>query len=295
MQPISNTDLILNPDGSIYHLHLLPEEIADTIILVGDPDRVRQVSEHFDSLEVEKENREFVTHTGSIRGKRLSVISTGIGTDNIDIVVNELDAIANVDLTTRIPLQNRKSLNLIRIGTSGALNEDIPAGTFILTAIAGGLDGLYHFYEDSGNIQVPGLSRAFVESTHWKSQLAEPYFIAGSDSLIDKLYDTEQVKGITLSTPGFYAPQVRSVRLSPFDPQLIQKLNKFDHNGLRICNFEMECSALYALSSLLGHQAVTLCVAIANRVTSDFLEDYKGAVRNLIRTVIDKLTTDAIL
>ena len=294
MQPISNTDLILNPDGSIYHLHLLPGEIADTVILVGDPGRVRQVSAHFDTLEVQKENREFVTHTGMCRGKRLSVISTGIGTDNIDIVINELDALVNLDLATRLPLQNRTSLDLIRIGTSGSLNQEVPAGAVILTAVAGGLDGLYHFYEDPDHIQVPGLSRAFSDFTQWKKELADPYFIAGSESLIKTLDDPDQVKGITLSTPGFYAPQARSLRLSPFDPELIQKLNSFNYNGLRICNFEMECSALYALSSLLGHRSATICVAIANRITSDFLEDYKGAVSNLIRTVIDKLTTNAI-
>lgn len=292
MVPISNTDLILNTDGSIYHLHLLPEDIADTIILVGDPGRVKQVSSHFDLVELEKENREFVTHTGTRHGKRISAISTGIGTDNIDIVLNELDALVNVDLETRSVKSIRKSLNLIRIGTSGALYSDITVGNQIVTQIAGGFDGLYHFYNDPKDVNVPGLSTAFMNYTGWKQSLAEPYFINGSEKLQNLLSGSDQIKGITLSTPGFYGPQVRSIRLEPFDELLMQKLGSFTFNHMRINNFEMESSALYALSAMLGHEAITICVAIANRISEAFLEDYKPAVDSLIKMVLDKLALD---
>lgn len=292
MSPISQTDLILNPDGSIYHLHLLPWDIADTVILVGDPARVSQVSSHFDRVELQKLNREFVTHTGTYREKQISVMSTGIGTDNIDIVVNELDALVNVDLENRTVKPNHKRLNLIRIGTSGALHPDITPGTQIVTEVAGGLDGLYHFYHDAKEVTVPGLAEAFMGCTGWKEELAVPYFIRGSERLIARLAGPEQVSGITLSTPGFYAPQVRSIRLDAFDKELIRKIGTFSFKELRINNFEMESSALFALAALLDHHALTLCVAIANRVTHDFLEDYHSAVDALIIDVLDKLTQD---
>ena len=289
MDAISHTDLILNPDGSIYHLHLLPEDIGDTILLVGDPGRVKQVSAHFDSVEIEKENREFVTHTGRYKGKRISALSTGIGTDNIDIVLNELDALVNVDLVQRKIKSEQQTLKLIRMGTSGALHPDIPAGATIVSKVAGGFDGLYHFYRDDLGISVPGLSEAFMSHTRWKKSLSDPYFVKGSGELISLFEGDQHLAGITISTPGFYAPQVRSIRLSPFDDQLIQKLDSFTFKGLRINNFEMECSALYALSAMLGHQAITMCVAIANRITKSFLEDYKTHVDHLIVTVLDKL------
>ncbi len=289
MNTISHTDLILNPDGSIYHLHLLPGDISDTIILVGDPGRVNQVSSYFDSVDIRKANREFVTHTGSYKGKRISVLSTGIGTDNIDIVLNELDALANIDLANRIVSDTRMSLKLIRIGTSGVLHADIPAGSHIVSHIAGGFDGLYHFYQDNRGVCVPGLSEAFMNHTGWKKSLSDPYFTKGSEQLIDLLSVPGQISGITLSTPGFYAPQVRTLRLSPFDQALIQKIGSFSFKGMRINNFEMESSALFALSAMLGHEAITICVAIANRVTKDFLEDYKPSVDYLIETVLEKL------
>ena len=292
MNPISHTDLILNPDGSIYHLHLLPEDIADHVILVGDPGRVSQVSSFFDHVELEKGNREFVTHTGSYKGKRMTVLSTGIGTDNIDIVLNELDALVNVDLEKRLPLSRKKSLKLIRIGTSGALHGDIAPGGQIITRVAGGLDGLYHFYQDTGKHNQLALSQSFREHTAWKSSLAEPYFIKGSEILHTLLSGPGVVSGITLSTPGFYAPQVRSIRLAPFDPGLVAKLNSFRFDGMRINNFEMESSALYALSALLNHQAITICVAVANRVSLEFLEEYHSAVEKLIHLVLEKLTQD---
>jgi len=292
MERISHTDLILNPDGSIYHLALLPEEIADTIILVGDPGRVEMISSRFDEVEVRKSNREFITHTGSYHGKRISVISTGIGTDNIDIVLNELDALVNVDLKERQVKNDKRSLSFIRIGTSGALHSHIEPGTRIMTKIAGGFDGLYHFYQDKKQIAVNGLSEAFIDHTNWKKALPDPYFIEGSGKLISLFSAPEQVAGITLSTPGFYAPQVRSIRLSPFDVNLIQKLNTFQFGPFQINNFEMESSALYALSALMGHHAITICVAVANRISKEFLVDYKPAMESLIEMVIDKISKD---
>jgi len=292
MNPISHTDLILNPDGSIYHLHLMPGDIADHIILVGDPGRVKQVSSHFDHIELKKSNREFVTHTGSYKGKRITVLSTGIGTDNIDIVLNELDALVNVDLDQRTIESEHKSLNLIRIGTSGALHEEILPGTQIISRVSGGFDGLYHFYKDPDNFNMEVLARSFMEHSGWKSSLSEPYFIKGSDQLHSLLSGPGLESGITISTPGFYAPQQRSIRLEPFDQELVAKIGTFRFEGMRINNFEMESSALYALSSLLGHQAITICVAIANRISLDFLEAYHESVDDLISLVLDKLTRD---
>ncbi len=292
MERISRTDLILNPDGSIYHLALLPEEIADTIILVGDPARVEMISSRFEKVEVRKSNREFITHTGSYRGKRISVISTGIGTDNIDIVLNELDALVNVDLKERKVKQKKRSLTFIRIGTCGALHAHIEPGTRIITKIAGGFDGLYHFYQDKKQITVNGLSEAFIEHTNWKRALPDPYFIEGSGKLLSLFSTHEQVAGITLSTPGFYAPQVRSIRLSSFDMNLIQKLTTFQFGPLQINNFEMESSALYALSALLGHHAITICVAVANRISKKFLVDYNPAMESLIEMVMNKILKD---
>ncbi len=289
MNAISPADLILNKDGSIYHLHLLPGDISDTIILVGDPGRVHQVSSHFECVEIEKANREFLTHTGLYKGKRLSVLSTGIGTDNIDIVLNELDAIVNMDLRTRTFRDEHMKLKLIRIGTSGALHPDIKPGSYIRTRIAGGFDGLYHFYQDDKQINLHDLAESFMHFTGWKKNMSDPYFVEGSARLLNLFPDIDFFSGITLSTPGFYAPQVRSIRLAPFDKLLIQKLSSFTFNGMRINNFEMESSALYALAALLGHEAATLCVAVANRITEEFLVDYKPVIEKLIVLTLDNL------
>jgi uridine phosphorylase len=289
METISETDLILNPDGSIYHLHLLPGDIARNMILVGDPGRVAMVSDHFDTIELKKENREFVTHTGTYRSKRISVLSTGIGTDNIDIVLNELDALVNVDLRERIPRNDMTRLRIIRLGTSGALHADIPPGSVILSRVACGFDALYHYYRDRQQITLPDLEAAFIRHTGWKEDLPRPYFVAGCSTLAGIFDGPDICSGITISTPGFYAPQLRSIRLEPFDRDLVSRLETFRSGGLRINNFEMECSALYMLSALLGHDAMTLCVAVANRISRTFLEDYKPQVNRLIATVLDKL------
>ena len=290
MQPISHTDLILNPDGSIYHLHLLPEDIADTVILVGDPGRVARISSHFEHIELTKQNREFVTHTGTLQGKRITALSTGIGTDNIDIVLNELDALVNIDLSSRTPRPGHRALNLIRIGTSGALHKDIAPGARILGEVAGGFDGLYHFYRDPGKHRLAHLSESFLTHTQWPLALPEPYFIRGSEPLRKLLSDPGVVSGITLSTPGFYAPQFRSLRLAPMDPGLLDKIGSFRFEHLRINNFEMESSALYALAGMLDHHAITVCVAVANRITLEFLDDYQTAVDELIEGVLNKVT-----
>jgi len=291
MGPKSHSDLILNPDGSIYHLHLLPEDIADTLILVGDPGRVKQVSDNFDTIEVQKENREFVTHTGLYKGKRISVLSTGIGTDNIDIVLNELDALVNVDLIRREIKPVKSVLRLIRLGTSGALHPEISPGSTILSKVSGGFDALYHYYKDETPHTIPGISNKFMKHCSWKEALPHPYFISSSPNLASKFESMADFAGITISTPGFYAPQVRGIRLRPFDEDLIDKIDTFEFEGLRINNFEMECSALYALSALLGHEALTMCIAIANRITQSFLDDYKPHVDQLIRMTLDKLVS----
>jgi uridine phosphorylase len=290
MGTITPTDLILNPDGSIYHLHLRPDDVSDTIILVGDPERAGQVAARFDTVDVEKENREFVTRSGTLRGKRLSVISTGIGTDNIDIVLNELDALCNIDLVSRQAKPARKRLELIRIGTSGSIQQDISPGSFIVTEIAGGYDGLYHFYRDDGQRNIRALSEAFMKHAGWNRALPEPYFIRASEKLSTLMTEDGWYRGITISTPGFYAPQCRRLRLSPAKPDLLEKTGTFRYGGLRVNNYEMESSALYALAAMMGHEAITICAGIANRVTNKFMKEYKGIVGILIDKVLDKLT-----
>ena len=289
---ISHTDLILNPDGSIYHLHLLPGDIADTIILVGDPGRVAQVAAHFDQVNTRKKNREFHSCTGTYREKEITVISTGIGTDNIDIVVNELDALVNVDLVYRKVREEHKQLNLVRLGTSGALHADIPVGSLLLSEIAGGLDNLYHFYQDKDTAALTDLTDNFMKHCSWKEELSHPYFIPCSGELYSRFISNEVFPGITLSTPGFYGPQLRSLRLAPSDSSLLDKFHDFRHGGLRINNFEMECSALYALSHMLGHRALTLCVAIANRFSLEFLESYGTRVDEMILYALGKLAAN---
>lgn len=289
MGPNSHSDLILNPDGSIYHLHLLPADIARTVILVGDPGRVKQVSGHFEEIEVRKENREFVTHTGLYQGKRITVLSTGIGTDNIDIVLNELDALVNVDLEKRVLKPEHSKLTLIRLGTSGALNSEIKVGATILSKLSGGFDGLYHYYRDDRGISLPEVTNSFMKHCSWKEALPHPYFIPCSPRLASLFEKNCDHQGITISTPGFYAPQVRGIRLAPYDEGMIDQIGSFTFQGLRINNFEMESSALYALSALMGHEAVTMCVAIANRITLSFLENYKPDVDKLILNTLKTL------
>lgn len=284
------TELILNSDGSVFHLHLLPEHIADTVILVGDPDRVKMVSDFFDHVEVSIRNREFVTHTGTCRNKRFTVISTGIGTDNIDIVINEIDALVNIDLATHLPKGRKKSLDFIRLGTSGAFQQDIPVGSFLLSEKAIGFDGLLNYYAGVEKITESGFQEALTEFTDWHPEFAKPYVVGANKQLINIFGGPEVISGITVSAPGFYGPQGRMMRLPLAHPGLNERLEQFRFGSERITNYEMESSAIYGLSNLLGHRAVTICAIIANRITGDFLRDYKNLVKKLIGYTVDRLT-----
>jgi uridine phosphorylase len=282
------SELILNPDGSIFHLKLFPHQIADTLILVGDPNRVEMVSAFFDSVELRASNREFTTHTGNYKGRRITALSTGIGTDNIDIVLNELDALVNIDLEKRVLKPEQRSLKLIRIGTSGGLQEDVPIGSIILSRYALGFDAVLNYYAGRNTVADPDMEKAFREHTGWDPGLPDPYFVRSSDELYD-LFAGEIPAGISISAPGFYGPQGRRIRLKPLDPELNDKLGSFRYGDLRILNYEMESSALFGLSRLLGHRAVTLCTMIANRATQEFTEDYKAHVNKLIKFTLDQL------
>ncbi len=282
------SELILNPDGSIFHLGLLPGQIAETIILVGDPNRVRLVSGFFDTVELEFSNREFVTHTGSYRGSRLTVLSTGIGTDNIDIVLNELDALVNIDFEKRMLRPVKKTLKLVRIGTTGGIQEDIPLDSIILSRYALGFDGVLNFYAGRDRVSDPDMESAFRKHTGWNPILPDPSFVRSSDELFG-LFPGELHSGITVSAPGFYGPQGRSLRLETTDPEMNRKLENFRYGDLRILNYEMESSALFGLARLLGHRAVTLCTMIANRARQEFTTDYKASVHNLIKFTLDRI------
>jgi uridine phosphorylase len=283
MSAIANSELILNSDGSVYHLNLRPTDIADTIIFVGDPERVPKISKYFDSIEIKKQNREFVTHTGTLKNKKITVIATGIGTDNIDIVLNELDALVNINLETRTIHSKLKSLNIIRIGTSGALQADIPIDSFVVSEYAVGLDGLLNFYEfiqdDDININKTVEDIASVQC----------YTAKASNKLLDLLADDIR-KGITLTASGFYAPQGRKLRLSPKNPNFIDDLSSqiFAENK-KITNFEMETSAIYGLGKMLGHHCISFNAILANRVLGQFSDKHEATVDNLIVKILNKI------
>jgi len=289
MRVIEPSELIINPDGSIFHLHLQPEQISDTVILVGDPGRVDSVSSLFSKKEFSVSNREFKSSTGLYNNKRLTVVSTGIGTDNIDIVVNELDAIANIDLKTRTIKDIQRKLTLVRLGTSGALQPDIELGSYVLTEISIGFDGLLNFYAGRDKVCDLEMEKAFLEHTKWNDQCAKPYFTYSSSRLV-KLFESFTIKGVTISAPGFYGPQGRVLRLPLADSLLNEKIESFKYNGRRITNFEMESSAINGLSKLMGHDSVTICAIIANRVIKDATKDYKPAINKLIENTLNKLT-----
>jgi len=286
---IKNSELILNPDGSIYHLNLKPENIADTFIFVGDQDRVEKITKHFDSIEFTTQKREFKTQTGYYKGKRLSVISTGIGPDNIDIVLNELDALVNIDLETRQPKTNLTRLNIIRIGTSGSLQSDIPVDSFLISTHGLDVNGMLHSYQIDafGHSEIVN---AFIEHTNWNKNKARPAIIENS-SFLQKHFDSDSIyKGMTGTAGGFYGPQGRVLRLPLQDAKLNSKLDTFEYKDFRITNFEMETSAIYGLSKLLGHEAISLNAIIANRPNGDFSKDPKQAVENLIQYALDRIT-----
>lgn len=289
MNKIPASELVLNDDNSIYHLKLHPHQIADDIIVVGDPGRVETISSYFDSIEHKVANREIVTHTGTLNGKRLSVLSTGMGTDNIDIVLNELDALVNIDLENRSVKEEKKSLNIIRIGTSGSLQADVPVDSFVVSEYGLGLDGLMNYYDYESTDFENNLLSEFYNQIDYAKTFAQPYFVKGSQELFD-LFKSECHSGITATAPGFYGPQGRVLRIPLKEKQLNEKLNQFNHDGLQIVNFEMETSAIYGLSRALGHNACTVCVVVANRFTNEFSKDYKSSVKKLIELVLAKLT-----
>ncbi len=285
---IASSELILNTDGSIYHLHLKPEHIADTILLVGDPGRVKMISKHFSKIEVEINNREFYTNTGYYKGKRITALSTGIGTDNIDIVLNELDALVNIDFKTRLPKEKKTSLNLIRLGTSGGLQEDVKVDSFLISEKAIGFDGLLNFYAQRDEISEKDFEECFCNYVNWHYNLPKPYVVSASDEILN-IFKNDHKTGVTISAPGFYGPQGRVLRLPIVDPDINNKIETFSYNNYKITNYEMESSALFGLSKLLGHKALTICVIIANRVTKTFSDDYKSRVEDLIEYTLKKL------
>lgn len=281
------SELPVNADGAIYHLNLHYEDIADNVILVGDPARVELLSSMFDTVELRKKNRELITHTGIYCGKRISVISTGMGTDNIDIVVNELDAVANIDLSTRKPRPEHRKLNIVRIGTSGALQPDVEVGEFVASAWGLGIDGVMQYY-DYNHLSNEAFVKAFVEHTGWNERLSYPYCIPASQKLLSKIaFDMRQ--GVTASAPGFYGPQGREVRAKLMFPDLIRKIESFQYEELRITNMEMECSAIFGLGTMLGHEPLTVCLIIANRLTGNFLNNYQDRMKILCKTVLDRI------
>jgi len=289
MRIIEESELIINPDGSIYHLNLLPEHLADDIIVVGDPQRVEIISNYFDDIEYKIYNREFVTHTGHLNGKRLTVLATGIGTDNIDIVMNELDAIVNIDLKTRQIKKERKSLNIVRLGTSGALQKDIPVDSFVFSSYGLGLDGLLNFYEGNQNVIEKEMTNEFISFSNWDEEFSRPYIVKASSSLEDRI-SRGMYKGITATAPGFYGPQGRQLRLKLANENINKTLETFNFNNHLITNFEMETSAIYGLGKLLGHKTATVCAIIANRYSRTYSKDHKKTVVKLIETLLDRLT-----
>ncbi|HBG23591.1 MAG: phosphorylase [Bacteroidetes bacterium GWF2_41_61] len=288
MNAIAPSELIINSDGSVFHLHIKPRELSDTVILVGDPGRVELVSSFFDSKEFTRSSREFVTVTGSYKGKRITVLSTGIGTDNIDIVLNELDALANIDFNTRKPKAEHKRLRILRIGTSGAIQADIPLGSFVLSHISVGCDGLLNWYQGRERVTIKDMEDAFVKHTGWLNTLPSPYFAKAANSIIEAFKDVT-IKGVTISASGFYAPQGRVLRLPLAMPDMISKLESFRFNDERITNFEMEGSAIAGLSTLLGHEAATVCCIIANRHLHESQPNYGSYIRELIQLSLDRI------
>ena len=287
---IPASELIINEDGTIFHLHLLPEQIADIVMLVGDPGRVEMVASFFDTRECEVSNREFKTITGTYKGKRMTVLSTGIGIGNIDICVTELDALANIDFATRQVKDTFRQLTLVRLGTSGALQPDIKVGEAVFSRTSVGFDGLLNYYAGRNEVCDLEIEKAFIEHTDWNELLPKPYFIDADPSLGELFKDVTR-EGITIAAPGFYAPQGRWVRLQPQDLKLNEKIESFDFNGRKITNFEMESSALSGMAALMGHKAATICTIIAQRIALDACTDYKPFVRQMIQNALDKLAT----
>ena len=290
MEPIKSSELITNEDGSVFHLHLHPEDLADQIILVGDPSRVEMIASYFDNIEIRKSDREFHTITGQYKGKRLSVISTGIGPDNIDIVMNELDALVNIDLQTKEIKTEKKHLNIVRIGTSGSVQADVPVHSFVISEMSLGIDGVLRFYRDNERVCDTDFEDAFIKECHWTPLAARPYAVKASTELVNNLHtEGVTVKGVTLTANGFYGPQGRVLRLPIEMPAVNDEIARFSFNGHKIVNYEMESAAIAGLSALMGHHATTICLIIANRANGDASSNYKPYMKELVEYTLDSL------
>lgn len=286
-----SSELIINEDGSVFHLHIKPEQLADKVILVGDPGRVSLVASHFDNKEFEVESREFKSCTGSYNGKRITVLSTGIGCDNIDIVMNELDALANIDFNTREEKKQFRQLELVRIGTCGGLQPNTPVGTFICSRKSIGFDGLLNFYAGRNDVCDLEFEKAFLAHMGWTGNIGAPapYVIDEDKELSDRIAQSDMVDGVTIAASGFFGPQGRELRVPLADPKQNEKIESFEYNGYKITNFEMESSALAGLSRLMGHKATTVCMVIANRLIKEANTGYRNTIDTLIKTVLDRI------
>ena len=289
MKTIPESELIINADGGVFHLHLRPEQLADRVVLVGDPARVDTVASHFDTRECDVSNREFHAITGTYRGKRITALSHGIGADNIDIVLNELDALANIDFRTREIKPEPRRLTLVRIGTCGGLQPFTPIGTYVAAERSIGFDGVLYFYAHSERVRDLKLEEALLRQLDWRIEGVRPYAVAADASLIEQICGDDILRGVTIAANGFYGPQGRELRLPLADPELNQKIEAFEHAGRRITNFEMESSALAGLAALMGHRAMTVCCVIAGRVDQRMNTAYKGSMEGLIQTVLDRI------
>ncbi|KGF18630.1 phosphorylase [Prevotella sp. S7-1-8] len=285
----AESELIINSDGSIFHLHLRPEQMADKIILVGDPGRVDRVASHFDTKECEVSNREFRSVTGTYKGKRVTAQSTGIGCDNIDIVLNEMDALANIDFKTRTAKPKLKSLTFVRVGTCGGLQPNTPTGTYVASVKSIGFDGLINFYANRDKHCDVALEKAFKEHVGWKDAMGNPYVAPADKTLLDQIAANDMVRGYTVACGGFFGPQGRQLRVPLADPDLNKKIESFEYDGLRVTNFEMESSAVAGLANLMGHKALTCCMVIANRLEKQVNSNYKNSIDDLIVKVLDRI------
>lgn len=285
----AESELIINPDGSVFHLHLKPEHLADKVILVGDPGRVSLVASHFDKIEDEVASREFRTITGFYKNKRITVQSTGIGCDNIDIVMNELDALANIDFSTRLERPEHRTLNIVRIGTCGGLQPECPIGTFVASVKSIGFDGLLNFYAGRDEASDLEYEEEFKKQVNWNPAMGNPYVASSDTELLDRIAGDDMVRGITIACGGFFGPQGRELRLPLMDPKLNEKIEAFEYKGLKINNFEMESSALSGLSTLMGHKATTVCMVIANRLAKEANAGYKNSIDTLIEKVLERI------
>lgn len=285
----AESELIINSDGSIFHLHLRPEQMADKIVLVGDPGRVDRVASHFDTKECEVSNREFRSVTGTYKGKRVTAQSTGIGCDNIDIVLNEMDALANIDFKTRTAKPKLKSLTFVRVGTCGGLQPNTPTGTYVASVKSIGFDGLINFYANRDKHCDVALEKAFKEHVGWKDAMGNPYVAPADKTLLDQIAANDMVRGYTVACGGFFGPQGRQLRVPLADPDLNKKIESFEYDGLRVTNFEMESSAVAGLANLMGHKALTCCMVIANRLEKQVNSNYKNSIDDLIVKVLDRI------